>query len=464
MKARTPARSAQFLSRDPETPQHFSPVEIQKQLHNKRSGFHAGLEPTTAPGHSLKHISILSPGRAPVSQAQPETAATHERRTPENSLRQQRPIDPTHHRRNNNGLPAHLKMGMENLSGLPLDDVRVHYNSPKPDRVNALAYTQDRDIYIGFEQEKHLAHEAWHVVQQKQGHVGPTAQIGGMAVNGDRTMEKEADVMGERALHAQSMSREALSQKGQKSGAGSTPFSLPGRNAVIQRKPKVSLLDANEEAQIDADITGKNFQAALKKLAATAYFTKEKPANVRSITFDSSSTDYGLAAQDRNDPQTNNEVDITIGPPACKDISILVSTLQHEFIHAEQYTKKSEAPGDIKGSNHVYGYAKEGGSSSSKYIAAAQEVETHCWEIEHASDTGVSTDFLKDRGTELVNYWATVHAARHASGVKKDSKKGAYYEKLKPMVESALSRLKLIGIDIEKTYFQHGSHYGLHIQ
>ena len=462
MKAHMPARSVQFLSHVPETPQHFSAVENQAQQNNKRSGFHAGLEPTTAPGHSLKHISILSPGRAPVPQTQPEAAAPQDYRTQENSLRQQRSVEPAYQGKNT-GLPDRLKMEIENLSGLPLDDVQVHYNSSEPDRVNALAYTQGRDIYMGSGQEKHLAHEAWHVVQQKQGHVGSTTQIRGMAINGDRALEKEADVMGERALRFQSASREFLSQKGQQSGTTSRPFAPSGRNATIQRLPKVRLLDATEEAQIETDITNKNFQDALDKLAATTHFTQAKPANVRSITFDSSFTDYGVAEQDRNDPKTHNEVDIRIGPPACKNISILVSTLQHEFIHAEQHTKKSEAPEDIKGSNRVYGYAKEGSSSSSKYIEAAQEVETHCWEIEHASDTDVPLDFLEGRGEALVNYWAKLHAARHASGVKKNSKKGAYYEKLKPMVESALSRLKVRGIDIEKAYFKYGR-FGLTVK
>lgn len=449
-----PARSAHSLSRAPETPQHFSAVENPEQQNNKRTGSHAGLEQTTAPGHSLKDISILSPGRAPASQ---------EHRTQENSSRQQKSVEPAHQGRNNTGLPDRLKMGIENLSGEPLDDVRVHYNSSEPDRVNALAYTQGQDIYMGSGQEKHLAHEAWHVVQQKQGHVGSTAQIRGRAINGDRALEKEADVMGERALRFQSVSRGFLSHKGQQPGTTPRSLSPSGRNATIQRLPKVRFLDIPEEAKIETAITNKNSQDALKELAATAYFTQAKPANVRSITFDSSLADYGVAEQDIHDPEKNNEVDIKIGPPACNNISILVSTLQHEFIHAEQYTKPSVSAAGIKNSAHVYGYAKEGSSTSSKYIAAAQEVETHCWEIEHATQTNVSKDFLEGRGEALVNYWAKVHSAATGPGVKKSSKPASYYHELKPRVENALKSLKLIGIDIENAYFKHGTHYGLKI-
>jgi hypothetical protein len=68
---------------------------------------------------------------------------------------------------NHTGLPDQLKAGVETLSGLGMDDVRVHYNSPRPAQLRALAYTQGADIHVGPGQENHLPHEAWHVVQQK---------------------------------------------------------------------------------------------------------------------------------------------------------------------------------------------------------------------------------------------------------------------------------------------------------
>lgn len=58
--------------------------------------------------------------------------------------------------RNETGMPDNLKAGIENLSGFPMDDVRVHYNSSKPATVQALAYTQGTDIHIAPGQEKHL--------------------------------------------------------------------------------------------------------------------------------------------------------------------------------------------------------------------------------------------------------------------------------------------------------------------
>lgn len=100
---------------------------------------------------------------------------------------------------NTTGLPDTLKTGIEILSGISLDNVNVYYHSPQPPRVQALAYTQGTNIHVGPGQEKHLAHEAWHIVQQKQGRVKPTMQAKGVTVNNEQALEQEADVMGERA-------------------------------------------------------------------------------------------------------------------------------------------------------------------------------------------------------------------------------------------------------------------------
>lgn len=102
---------------------------------------------------------------------------------------------------NNTGLPDNLKSGIESLSGMSMDSVRVHYNSAQPAQLNALAYAQGTDIHVAPGQEQHLPHEAWHVVQQAQGRVQPTMQMKeGVPINDDQGLEREADVMGARAL------------------------------------------------------------------------------------------------------------------------------------------------------------------------------------------------------------------------------------------------------------------------
>ena len=106
-------------------------------------------------------------------------------------------------KQNDTGLPDNLKSGIEALSGISMDEVRVHYNSTKPAQLNAHAYAQGNDIHVGSGQEKHLPHEAWHVVQQAQGRVRATTETeSGVKVNDEVALEREADTMGERALQA----------------------------------------------------------------------------------------------------------------------------------------------------------------------------------------------------------------------------------------------------------------------
>ncbi len=79
--------------------------------------------------------------------------------------------------------------------------MKVHYNSDKPAQLNAHAYAQGTDIHVAPGQEQHLPHEAWHVVQQKQGRVQPTMQMkAGVPVNDNVGLESEADVMGAKAI------------------------------------------------------------------------------------------------------------------------------------------------------------------------------------------------------------------------------------------------------------------------
>lgn len=114
--------------------------------------------------------------------------------------------------RTHTGLPDTLKAGVESLSGLALDDVRVHYNSSKPATLDALAYAQGTDIHIAPGQERHLPHEAWHVVQQAQGRVKPTFQMkGGVNVNDDAGLEKEADDIGAKAMQFKALATEKTS-------------------------------------------------------------------------------------------------------------------------------------------------------------------------------------------------------------------------------------------------------------
>lgn len=155
----------------------------------------------------------------------------------------------------NGGLPAQLQSNMESLSGMSLDDVNVHTNSAKPAQLKAHAYAQGTDIHLGPGQEKHLPHEAWHVVQQKQGRVKPTTAAApvqaksqtSVPVNDNAGLEKEADVMGAKAM--QMKSSESPTQLKSNSAGGE----------VVQRVESFKGLEA------DLTNSAQNFVPNIKK-------------------------------------------------------------------------------------------------------------------------------------------------------------------------------------------------------
>ncbi len=132
-------------------------------------------------------------------------------------------------------MPHELKAGLEQLSGLDLSEVRVHYNSSRPSRVSALAYTQGADIHVAPGQEKHLAHEGWHVVQQMRRRLKPTLEERGLSINDDPSLEREADAMG---MKASQISREAPVVSGQSAAHQISCYetnSSAGERQTIQR-------------------------------------------------------------------------------------------------------------------------------------------------------------------------------------------------------------------------------------
>ncbi len=179
---------------------------------------------------------------------------------------------------NETGIPDQLKSGIESLSGYSMDDVRVHYNSNKPAQLNAHAYAQGTAIHLASGQEKHLPHEAWHVVQQKQGRVPTTKQLRDKQVNinDDAALEKEADVMGEKAVRGAQGSFQDLKS--------ATPA-----HAVTQRKLGLEL-----ELPVLIDIDGRPIpeKVPIAKIGQGATITVDQNASVASPT--------PTAAQDAN--------------------------------------------------------------------------------------------------------------------------------------------------------------------
>ena len=146
-------------------------------------------------------LQALMPDNSPVQKAADEEEV-------------QMKVAPVQKKENNTGLPDNLKSGVESLSGISMNDVKVHPNSDQPAQLQAHAFAQGTDIHVAPGQEKHLAHESWHVVQQKQGRVKPTTQMKGqIPVNDDMGLEHEADVMGAKALSLGNSDQEATQLK-----------------------------------------------------------------------------------------------------------------------------------------------------------------------------------------------------------------------------------------------------------
>jgi hypothetical protein len=212
---------------------------------------------------ALPARQAMSKNTSPVSQSKNESSVHSPLQSKEAHLSQT----------NLTGLPTQLKLGIESLSGISLDQVRVHYNSSQPAQLKAHAFAEGHEIHLAPGQERHLPHEAWHVVQQAQGRVRPTRQMkSGVAVNDDRGLEAEADIMGAKAMQIDAMTaqRTQLSMPSFNSRQISQCFSYSDEKLNHKRrKAKVGL-----ELAFNDKFTSDNFGNDGYKIS-TAYATKE---------------------------------------------------------------------------------------------------------------------------------------------------------------------------------------------
>lgn len=137
------------------------------------------------------------------------------------------------------GIPAGIKTQFQAFSGLSFDDVRIHYGSDKPAQMQAYAFTQGNDVYIGPGQEKHLPHELGHVIQQKRQRLPATCFFAGRPVNTDIRMERLADSLAWNALRRpaqQGAEEELLTLRG--GSAAGQPIQRLRIVCVNQRMPE----------------------------------------------------------------------------------------------------------------------------------------------------------------------------------------------------------------------------------
>ncbi len=173
-------------------------------------------------------------------------------------------------------LPDRLKGSLESLSGMDLSSVRVHRNSDKPAELNALAYTQGRDIHLAPGQDEHLPHEAWHAVQQMQGRVNPTMQTRGVSLNDDAHLEREADHMGSKAATGGSSAAAGPSRSNHSAaspGVAQRKIKIAG---LTEKKRKNFVAKINEGSALQYELTASGHleQVDKKKSAKDEYSTQ----------------------------------------------------------------------------------------------------------------------------------------------------------------------------------------------
>ena len=103
---------------------------------------------------------------------------------------------------NRTELLNNIKSGVENLSGALLDEFKVDGNLDKPTQLSAHTFTQENEINIAPGKENSLKLLDRHAVNQKQDQVSPPIQMKGKVnINDDIELEREADIMGAKALN-----------------------------------------------------------------------------------------------------------------------------------------------------------------------------------------------------------------------------------------------------------------------
>lgn len=150
---------------------------------------------------------------------------------------------------NSKPLPEDLKEGVEQLSGQDMSDVKVNYNSNKPQQLDAHAYANGNEIEIAPGQEKHLPHEAWHVVQQKQNKVKPTDKTkSGELINDEQLLEDESDRMGNKALEYSSPINENI-----KKSKNVSPIFQLAKDEKKKKKSDEEKKDDEEKENVDKE-------------------------------------------------------------------------------------------------------------------------------------------------------------------------------------------------------------------
>ena len=223
-------------------------------------------------GSGLNHLQTKSSNHTGTSRIAQLQRMSDERNSEQSAFIQKN--------ENKTGIPDGLKSGMESVSGISLNDVTVHRNSNKPAQLQAHAYAQGTNIHLGPGQEKHLPHEAWHVVQQKQGRVQATTQgNGNVPINDNPSLEREATQMGQKALKESSSGGSKLKNATVSSNATAQLITKEEEISLKTARPLTKGMKATVGNQMKVNDQIRGFdKSKLRKTAASAPAAAVAPA------------------------------------------------------------------------------------------------------------------------------------------------------------------------------------------
>jgi hypothetical protein len=375
--------------------------------------------------------------------------------------REQKPVAQL--KENNTGLPDNLKSGIESLSGISMDDVKVNYNSAQPAQLNAHAYAQGSQIHLAPGQEKHLPHEAWHVVQQKQGRVRPTAQLKGKVnVNDDTSLEKEADVMGAKAVQ---FSRYAPSYTNTRTAHGSTTQLKVEmeksklsktqdeqfeeaynkfNSAVLSKSPINTMADiivsAISNEHIDTLQMPNRAKTSFKSTDATTLLWLDHQVVNTDQKFEEI---WELDSNKQYPAQMPMQLVITVNMSMNESMETLYSTLLHEwYAHGRHWEQLIQSVYEGKGAEEVKKVKDTGSKKREKqeHIAYAGYSKEYVEELVKGlqlGDHGLEAKTIHEMDQDVLHY-SPVSGARlgkprvRTSGLGKEDKKNKSQPELKP--------------------------------
>ncbi len=207
------AKSNGLASRGFDTQSNSSKVRSENK---QQSDLKTQLSQAKRFGHNLNQMSAPTAVQNKVETIQRQEEAEPEQmkseQSAQTSIQRQAAPNPASSG-SSNSLPGGVRAKMENSFGTSFSNVSIKTDSAQAKSLGALAFTQGNNVHFApghynphtSSGQALLGHELTHVVQQRAGRVPVPHQSKGSPVNADPSLETEADQLGAKAAHGESV-------------------------------------------------------------------------------------------------------------------------------------------------------------------------------------------------------------------------------------------------------------------